>query len=111
MVAVVIGEDRLEGPTSSPVLSGAAFLMPLVVGLVIVAWSYLASDQPDPRILGFASAVCAFIFIGLALWNAASTAGSGDASIGAGLLLMAGVGLAAAAWALIKTAPPKHEGS
>ena len=101
LVAVLIGEQRLEGPTGSTVLSLAAFLMPLYVGLSIVVWSYRASKFPRAKAVGAMMGVVGVVFIGAAVWSITKIAGQGDASIGGGLLMLVGIGLVAGSAVLV----------
>ena len=93
-VAVVIGERRLEGPDAVPMLGPLLFLAPLLVGLAMVGWSLTSLPVPaGPVPLGFDVGLGLLL---LAVGVVALTGtDAGDASIGGGLLVLAGAVMSA----------------
>ena len=103
IAAVLLGEDRLEGPTGLTALGWTAMAVPVVVGLTVFGLSFFRLPVPSQRSLGLAAGVLSATF----LWFGSLSllaAESGDVSIGGALLIVAGVPLLVAALYLSKPA-------
>lgn len=110
IAAVLLGEDRLEGPTgltalgwTAMALGWTAMAVPVVVGLTVFGLSFFRLPVPSQRSLGLAAGVLSATF----LWFGSLSllaAESGDVSIGGALLIVAGVPLLVAALYLSKPA-------
>lgn len=99
IVALIVGEDQLEGESGQTLLGLSLFVVPVVIGLLIAGWAQFARDEPQlPKLATVAkgSIAVGVLLFAVGLLAAAAT----DASIGAGLLLIAGVVLCGAGVAL-----------
>ncbi len=100
VVAVVVGEDRLEGESGQTAVGFAVLVSPVVIGLAVAAWAHFAGNrvQVSASTIG-ASLLVAGIALGLLGLFSGLT--SQDASIGGGLLVIAGIVLGGSgAWVL-----------
>lgn len=87
VAATLFGEDRLERSDGLTTAGGAAFAAPLLLGVVLVLWSFLSARTPDRRMMAVLTAVVGAVLFGVGLWSMLSAVG--DASIGGGLLVLA----------------------
>lgn len=87
VAAILFGEDRLERSDGLTTAGGAAFIAPLLLGVVLVLWSFLSARTPDRRMMAVLTAVVGAVLFGVGLWSMLSAVG--DASIGGGLLVLA----------------------
>ena len=100
IVAVLVGEDRLEGQNGQTALGLALFAVPVVIGLSIAGWAQFARKVPQlPKLNSVAKVMIAMGWIAVAAGFVAIVTAS-DASIGGALLLMAGVVVCGAGVAL-----------
>ncbi|MEM6997385.1 MAG: hypothetical protein AAF413_00580 [Patescibacteria group bacterium] len=93
LVATLVGEDRLEGPESSPVLGGLTLLLPTLVGGVLIAmdvWKKPKSETAD-RIASGLGLGLGFTFFLVGIVSLLVAANASDASIGAGILVPLGL--------------------
>lgn len=88
IVATAAGEDRLEGDGGLTILGLMMFVIPVVVGLGLIAYSFTDRSGPDRRTVGFAVGGIGALLFCFGLWSLIS-ANDGDASIGGGLLILA----------------------
>lgn len=105
-VSVLIGEDRLEGDGGLTGIGWLMFVLPVVVGLGLLAMSFNGWAGPNRRVVGMAAgglAACCLLGGLLAL----VTADAGDASIGGGLLLLCGLALAVVSGLMIRAQIPR----
>jgi hypothetical protein len=99
--SVLIGEDRLEDQNGLTGIGWMMFVIPVVVGLGLLAMSLTGRTGPSRRVAGLTAAALAVGCL-LAGVVAMGNADPGDASIGGGLLMLAGLGLAVAAGLLLR---------
>ena len=95
-VAILVGEERLEGADGLTALGWATFALPVLIGATLIAASFSRWAGPGRRIVGLlfvAAAVCCFVLPMYALF----TSPRFDAVIGGGILMIASIPLAAAA--------------
>ncbi len=88
VAAVIVGETRLEGSGGLTGLGWAVVLLPLLFGLGLFAASWFVSRGPSRSAVGLFVGLAAVVVGGLGVRSVASSSGSGDASIGGGLLII-----------------------
>lgn len=104
LVAVLVGEDQLEDRDGLTGLGWSMFVLPVVVGLGLLAISFTGQTGPSRQVVGMVLggfAVCCLLG-GLA---ALFTADAGDASIGGGLLILTGFALGVAGLLVRRQSP------
>ncbi len=104
VVAVILGEERLEGESGQTGLGLAVLVAPLVVGAGLALWAHVASEPPQLTARGLGG-----IFIGMGvvavLLGLFSVMTESDASIGGGVLVLAGFTIAAGGWVILSKRP------
>ena len=90
-MSVLFGETRLEGPNGLTPAGWAAISLPAILGAGLVLWSYWNPWAPRRRTMAALFALGAALLAGVGLWSTLASAGSGDASIGGGLLVLASI--------------------
>lgn len=102
-LAIVFGEERFEDAAGLTALGWLAVLLPALAGALVIATSIVKPDAFTAQAvtsrrkivaLTIALAVVASLAIGLGAISIRSSATDGDASIGGGLLVLAGMTLA-----------------
>jgi len=93
LVAIVIGEDRLEGANGdTTVLGYAVMAAPLVVGLAMAAWAHIGLPVPDRQSVALSVGLFGLLCIVIGGWSVGTA--DGDASIGGALLIFFGLACA-----------------
>ncbi len=104
VAAVILGEERLEGDSAQTGLGLAFLAAPLVIGAALFLWAHFAAVPPTMTVHSLGT-----MFIGLGiivvLLGLFSVLTASDASIGGGVLVLAGLISAATGWAVMRTRP------
>jgi hypothetical protein len=98
LVAIVLGESRLEGDDGLTIAGMVVLGLPLILGAALAVWN---PPVPSRQVLGIVAAAVAGAFVGVGLWSSSRSAALGDASIGGGLLVLAAVPTGVAAIVLL----------
>ncbi len=101
LAAILFGEDRLEGADGLTKIGLAVMGVPLAIGAGLVVWSFVDPESPSRRSVAGVLGVAGVAFLAVGLWAMASA--GADASIGAGLLIMASLPLVAVAVLLLRS--------
>lgn len=103
VVAILVGEERLEDDGGLTALGLLPFAVPVVIGGVLVALSYTGRAGPSRTMIGLGVGGLAVLCAAVGLLSLL-TAEAGDASIGGGVLILAAVALGGLAVGLIRAA-------
>lgn len=101
VVAVIAGEERLEGESGQTLLGFVVLLTPLVVGVGLAGWANVATSPPTLSRRGVGVLLCG-IGVALVLLGVSSVVLASDASIGGGILVLGGLALCAAGWSVLR---------
>lgn len=104
VVAVILGEERLEGESGQTGLGLAVLVAPLLIGVALALWAHFASEPPEltARSLGAMFIGLGVVFVLLGLFSLLTET---DASIGGGILVLAGLTTAAGGWVILSKRP------
>ena len=104
VVAVILGEERLEGESGQTGLGLAVLVAPLVIGLALAAWAHFAAEPPELTVgsLGGMLIGLGVIFVLLGLFSVLTES---DSSIGGGVLVLAGLTFSAGGWVVLSRRP------
>lgn len=103
ILAILLGESRLEGSDGLTGAGVAALIGPAILGALLVLWSFLTIKSPNRQTIALAAAATGATLLGVGLWSTLSA--SNDASIGGGLLVMAALPLGVASLLLFRSKP------
>lgn len=103
--SVLVGESRMETTTGLTRLGWVAIVLPALVGLAMIAWSYWGSVMPSRRQMALSLTGAAVIAAIAGFW-AVLIGRPGDSSIGGGVLVLAALGAAVGAAAMFRATDP-----
>lgn len=88
VASILFGETALENADGLTPAGIVVMLLPLLLGLAIVIWSFSSFEGPGVRPVATVGALAGVAMVGLGLFSTMTS--DGDASIGGGILVLAG---------------------
>ena len=111
IIAIVVGEDRLEDATGTTPLGYASIALPLAIGLTLAAYAHFGGPLPSRKQSAVGLGAFGLVYIAVGLGSVLT---SESASIGGALVVMFGIALLVASAALVlvagRTPPPPPAG-
>ena len=101
LVAIIFGEDRLEGADGLTALGIFSMLLPALVGTLLVLWSWSPLPVPSTKNAAKLLGGLGIVLVGVGVSSTVTSAETADPSIGGGLLLAIGFVLTVASVALL----------
>ena len=101
LVAIIFGEDRLEGADGLTGLGVVSMLLPVLAGALLILWSWSPLPVPSTKNAAKLLGGLGIVVVGVGIYSTVTSAETRDPSIGGGLLVLIGFVLTVASAVLL----------